>query len=67
MKNILPNDIVSMVRDEGKNLNFGSIKLEIILRDGHPRWEITRSRSILEETGSPTEFGGMTMTSVLKV
>jgi len=50
MKNILPDDIVSMVRAEGKNLNFGSIKLEIILRDGHPRWEITRSRSILEET-----------------
>ena len=50
MKNILPNDIISMVRAEGKNLDFGSIKLEIFLRDGHPRWEITRSRSILEET-----------------
>jgi len=55
MKNILPNDIISMIRAEGNGLDFGLIKLEIFLRNGHPRWEITRSRSILEETESTTK------------
>ena len=53
MKDILPPDIISMVKAEGESLGFGSVKLEIILRDGNPRWEITRSRSILEATNAP--------------
>jgi hypothetical protein len=47
---ILPNEIVSIVKAEGKDLDFGVIRLEIFLRDERPRWEITRSRSIIDDT-----------------
>ena len=44
---ILPNDVVDLVRAEGEGVNFGKIKLEIYLRDGKPRWDISRKRSYL--------------------
>ena len=46
---ILPNEVVKAVKTEGLGLDFGVIRLEIFLRDGKPRWDITRSRSLLEE------------------
>ena len=48
--NILPDDVIAMVRAEGEGFDFGVIRLEIHLRDGKPRWDIGRSRSILEDT-----------------
>ena len=48
--NILPDDIVQFIRGQGKILEFGSIKLEIFLRDGKPRWDISNSLSLLPET-----------------
>lgn len=48
--NLLPANIISLVNSEGENLVFGSIRIEIFLRDGKPRWEVTRSRSIIDET-----------------
>ena len=47
MKNeILPDDIAALVESEAAGLAFGVVRLEIILRDGHPRWNISRSISI---------------------
>jgi hypothetical protein len=48
--NILPADIIALVKEEGESLEFGLIQLNIFLRDGKPRWEITRSRSIINDT-----------------
>ena len=48
--NLLPANIISLVKNEGEGLEFGSIRLEIFLRDGKPRWEVTRSRSIVDDT-----------------
>jgi hypothetical protein len=47
---ILPKDVIAIVKAEGNGLEFGMIRLEIFLRDGKPRWEITRSRSIIDDT-----------------
>jgi hypothetical protein len=44
---ILPEDIIASVKKEGEDLDFGVIRLEIHLRDGHPRWKISRSMSII--------------------
>jgi len=38
---ILPKDIIDEVKAEGKNLDFSMIRLEIFLRDGWPRYDIT--------------------------
>jgi len=47
MKNlILPDDVIALVESEGEGLMFGSVMLEIFFRDGHPRWKVTRSKSI---------------------
>jgi len=46
--NLLPANIISLVKSEGDGLAFGSIRLEIFLRDGKPRWEISRSISIVD-------------------
>ena len=50
---ILPSDVIALVEDECKGLEFGLVRLEIFLRDGHPRWNITRSQSI--QKGSNTD------------
>jgi len=47
---ILPDDLVQFIRAQGNALEFGSIKLEIFLRDGKPRWDISNSLSLLPET-----------------
>ena len=48
MKNdILPEGVISLVQKEGQGLGHGIIRLEIFLRDGHPRWNVTTSRSII--------------------
>jgi hypothetical protein len=40
------------VQAEGQGLEFGLIQLKIFLRDGMPRWEISRSISIMDDTTS---------------
>jgi hypothetical protein len=44
---ILPNEVVKIIKAEGSGLEFGHIQLDIFLRDGKPRWDITRSQSLL--------------------
>ena len=46
--NIPPSDIISYVQSEAEGLNFGTIRLEIFLRDGKPRWQISKSQSIVD-------------------
>ena len=46
MKNdILPDDVIVDVRAEGDGIDFGYVNLKISIRDGNPRWDISRSRS----------------------
>jgi hypothetical protein len=46
---ILPDRIVKRVKAEGKGYRFGRVRLDIIFRDGKPRWEIGRTESIIED------------------
>jgi hypothetical protein len=48
--NILPNDVIEMVRAEGDGLEFGCVSLNIFFRNGKPRWEVSRSRSIIDDS-----------------
>ena len=48
--NILPNGIVELIRAEGSDLDFGVVTLKIFLRDGRPRWEYSKSISIIDDT-----------------
>jgi hypothetical protein len=48
--NILPDDIISLVKNEGEGLDFGCVILKIFFRSGNPRWEISRSKSIVNDT-----------------
>ena len=47
-KEILPKEIISYVQSQADNLAFGSIHVQIHLRDGKPRWEISWSVSIID-------------------
>jgi hypothetical protein len=46
---ILPPHIVEQIRNESKGYDFGMVRVDIHLRDGKPRWEISRTRSIIED------------------
>jgi len=46
---ILPNNIVELIKAEGSCLNFGVVTLKIFLRDGKPRWEYSKSVSIIDD------------------
>ena len=46
---ILPNNIVELIKAEGSGLDFGVVTLKIFLRDGKPRWEYSKSVSIIDE------------------
>jgi hypothetical protein len=47
--NILPNDVIEDVRAEGVGIDFGYVNLKISLRNGNPRWDISRSRSKVDD------------------
>ena len=47
---ILPNNIVELIKAEGSGLNYGVVTLKIFLRDGKPRWEYSKSVSIIDDT-----------------
>ena len=47
---LLPADVIALIESEGQGLTHGIIQLKIFLRDGRPRWEVTRSRSILDDS-----------------
>ena len=48
---LLPPNVIALVRHEAECLEFGSVRLEIFLRDGKPRrWEISKSISIIDES-----------------
>ena len=42
----LPNDIIANVENEADGLIHGIVTLSIHIRDGHPRYVISRERSI---------------------
>jgi hypothetical protein len=46
---ILPSNIVELIRDEGRDLDFGVVQLKIFLRGGKPRYEYSKSVSILDD------------------
>ena len=50
MYDILPDTIISAVIKDADGLDFGVVRLEIFLRNGKPRWQITRSMSIIDDT-----------------
>jgi len=50
---ILPKDIIDLVKAEGAGLDFGMIRLEIFLRDGRPRYVIVKEKSIIPADGRP--------------
>jgi len=53
----LPENIISDVENEADGLSHGIVTLEIHLRDGHPRYVISRERSIMPDTLTQGEGG----------
>jgi len=43
----LPEKIIADIENEADGLNHGIVTLSIHLRDGHPRYVISRERSIM--------------------
>jgi hypothetical protein len=46
----LPESIIADVENETDGLRHGIVTLSIHLRDGHPRYVISRERSIMTDT-----------------
>ena len=46
----IPNDIVGDLENEAAGLEHGIVTLSIHIRDGHPRYVISRERSIYTPT-----------------
>jgi len=46
----LPEKIIADIENEADGLNHGIVTLSIHLRDGHPRYVISRERSIMPDT-----------------
>ena len=45
----IPPEILSVFEEECKGLLYGEVGLTLYLRDGQPRFEVTRKRSIYPE------------------
>jgi hypothetical protein len=45
----IPAEILALFETETQGLTHGSVRLELFLRDGHPRFTISRERSIIPE------------------
>jgi len=50
---ILPKNIIDLVKAEATGLDFGMIRLEIFLRDGRPRYVIVKEKSIIPADDRP--------------
>jgi hypothetical protein len=46
----IPADVLSVLEAETNGLDFGEVSLSVFLRDGHPRYEVTRKKSIIPAT-----------------
>jgi hypothetical protein len=47
----IPGEILALFDQESEGLTHGVIRLELFLRDGHPRFVLARERSIIPEDG----------------
>jgi hypothetical protein len=45
----IPGEILTLFDQESEGLTHGLVRLELFLRDGHPRFVLARERSIIPE------------------
>jgi hypothetical protein len=46
----IPGEILALFDQESEGLTHGLVRLELFLRDGHPRFVLARERSIIPGT-----------------
>jgi hypothetical protein len=51
----IPDEVLTLLEDNVKGVNFGKICLEISLHDGKPRFRITKEVSFIPEKTSSGE------------
>jgi hypothetical protein len=44
---MIPAEVVAEVEKEAAGLSFGTVTLQIVIHDGHPRFKIIREKSIM--------------------
>ena len=55
----IPPEILSVFEEECKGLLYGEVGLTLYLRDGQPRFEVTRKRSIYAHLSNSDDKGSL--------
>ncbi|MCL1929101.1 MAG: hypothetical protein FWG07_09970 [Treponema sp.] len=46
----IPNDVLAILESELDGMEYGHAGLDVFVRDGKPRFEVSRRRSFFEDT-----------------